>query len=185
MNQPYIKFAKLNPKAIIPSKKAGNSGYDVYACIEHDYYISPHTTRLIPTGIASEIALGWTFLLEERGSTGSKGIKRSAGVIDSNYRGEWFVALTNANEKTLIISVNPEKTKQYLLNVRAKKAKQKFGDKFDFERWLNRYYIIYPANKAIAQALFVFTPHVDPSEVSYEELSKTDRGGGKLGSSGK
>ena len=89
-------FAKVKPSAKIPKKRNEDAGYDIYACFDESYLvIDPGETKLIPTGIASAFDESKYIQLEERGSTGSKGIKRSAGVIDSGYRGEWFVALTN------------------------------------------------------------------------------------------
>src|SRR5574344_2505823 len=106
-----IKFAKTRPDAIIPTREEGNAGFDIYACFdENNLVINPLETKLIPTGIASACDNGFYFQAEERGSTGSKGIKKSAGVIDSSYRGEIFIAITNSTEHALIISKNPDKT---------------------------------------------------------------------------
>jgi len=44
---------------------------------------------------------------------GSKGIKKSAGVVDSGYRGEIFIAISNVNDK---FSIFGEKV-QYLEDV--------------------------------------------------------------------
>lgn len=101
-----IIFAKVKENAIIPSKEEENAGFDVYACWDgvekKDKIIKPHTTKLIPTGIACALPINYYFQVEERGSTGSKGIKKSAGVVDSGYRGEIFVAISNVNDKYLI-----------------------------------------------------------------------------------
>ena len=49
-----LYFAKVNPNAIIPSKRDEDGGYDVYACFDEDYMvIQPHETKLIPSGIAT------------------------------------------------------------------------------------------------------------------------------------
>ena len=101
-----IIFAKVKENAIIPSKEEENAGFDIYACWDgvekKDKIIKPHTTKLIPTGIACALPINYYFQVEERGSTGSKGIKKSAGVVDSGYRGEIFVAISNINDKYLI-----------------------------------------------------------------------------------
>ena len=100
-----VKFAKVRPDAKIPSKRVEDMGFDIYACFDEDYIvINPHETKLIPTGIASSCDAGYGFVLRERGSTGSKGIALRAGVIDSGYRSEWFVGLTNTTNKVLFIS---------------------------------------------------------------------------------
>lgn len=101
-----IVFAKVKEGAIIPSKEEENAGYDIYACWENvsksDKIIKPHQTKLIPTGIACALPINYYFQVEERGSTGSKGIKKSAGVIDSGYRGEIFIAISNINDRYLV-----------------------------------------------------------------------------------
>ena len=98
-----VKFAKVRPSAIIPIKRVEDAGYDIYACFDDDFKIIPaHSTMMIPTGIACALPIDYYFQVEERGSTGSKGIKKSAGVVDSGYRGEIFVAISNVNDKYLI-----------------------------------------------------------------------------------
>ena len=100
-----IRFAKLRPDARIPSKRDEDAGYDIYPCFDEDVFeIMPHESRMCPTGIASVIPKGYYMQIEERGSTGSIGLKRSAGVMDSGYRGEWFIVLTNSTNKPIRIS---------------------------------------------------------------------------------
>ena len=158
-----IKFAKVHPNAIIPSKRDEDMGFDIYACFDEDYIvINPHETKLIPTGIASACDSDYGFLLRERGSTGSKGIALRAGVIDSGYRNEWFVGLTNTTDNILYISKLNKKEHSV-------------------------YSIVYPYSKAIAQALIVPVPKTKIDELSYDELKaiKSERGMGALGSSNK
>ena len=163
-----IRFCKLKENATIPSKEKYNAGYDIYACFDEDYIeIPPHTTKLVGTGIASVIPTNYYMHICERGSTGSKGIKSSAGVIDSSYRGEWFMAVTNSNDIPLVI---------------AKKDVE-----LDFFCDVNEI-IIYPYEKALFQAIV----HSVHNELEVEEISvnnldnyKSERGCGKLGSSGK
>lgn len=106
MNESEILFAKVKESAIIPSKEEENAGFDIYACWEGlekaDKIMKPHSTKLIPTGIACALPINYYFQVEERGSTGSKGIKKSAGVVDSGYRGEIFIAISNVNNRYLI-----------------------------------------------------------------------------------
>ena len=160
-----IYWAKVRDTAIIPTKKDGDAGYDIYANFEQDYMmLNPFETRLIPTGIATRLDDGYYFQIEERGSTGSKGIKKSAGVIDSSYSGEWFIAITNCNDKPLVIT------------------KEENSNEF-----LSEDYIVYPYSKAIAQAVLHRVPKATSKVITYEELKNipTDRGDGALGSSGK
>ena len=93
-----ICFSRLREDAVVPSKRPEDAGYDIYACLETDFIkLEPLETRLIPTGIASACSPGYYFQLFERGSTGTRGIAQRCGVIDSGYRGEWFIPLTNLN----------------------------------------------------------------------------------------
>ena len=100
-----LVFAKVRPDAIIPTKEDENAGYDIYANFKEDYVvIPPQSTKLIPTGIASAMTDKYYLNVAERGSTGKIGMKYSAGIIDSGYRGEIFIALTNTNINEIIIS---------------------------------------------------------------------------------
>ena len=44
----------------------------------------------------------------ELGSTGTRGISQRCGVIDSGFRSEWMIPLTNLNKKPLVL-VKPGK----------------------------------------------------------------------------
>lgn len=99
-----VKFAKTKPNAIIPTKRLEDAGYDVYPCFDEDYIIiKPHTTVIIPTGIASACDTDYCFVLHERSSTGTKGMAQRCGIIDSGYRGEWGVPITNTNDVPIVI----------------------------------------------------------------------------------
>lgn len=178
-----IKFAKIRPNAIIPSKRDEDMGFDIYACFDEDYMIiKPHETKLIPTGIASACNPEWGFVLRERGSTGSKGIALRAGVIDSGYRNEWFVGLTNTTNKWLVIS---KVSIEEIVNNETQKTDNP-QRKFDINMRM-RDAIIYPYSKAIAQALVIPVPKAFVEEITYEELKtiESERGLGALGSSNK
>lgn len=159
-----IFFAKVRPDAIIPSKKEEDAGYDIYANFEDDVLIIPsHKTKMVPTGIASVCSPDFYFQLQERGSTGSKGIAQRCGVIDSGYRNEWFVPLTNTTHKTMYIS--------------------KLFNTYDEDEVS----IHYPYNKAIAQVVLLPVPKTEVIEMSYEDLKTviSERGMNCLGSSNK
>lgn len=169
-NNIFLKFIRLNKKAIIPSKNKGDAGLDIYPFFEEDYkVIKPHETVLIPTGLASIIPEGYYIQIQERGSTGSKGIKYSAGVIDSSYRGEWFLAVTNTNNIPVIIS------KFNLDNLPALK------------KMINEACIVYPYDKALFQGVVHKVEDIKVEETDVIELKncQTNRGDGKLGSSNK
>lgn len=158
-----IFFAKIRKTATIPSKEAENAGFDVYADFEESYkLIPPHETVLIPTGIASSCSPDYCFILKERSSTGIKGIAQRAGVIDSGYRGEWMIPITNVHEDWLCIA--KENVEIPDLNCR-----------------------VHPYSKAICQVLIVPVPQVNIIELPYDELKCIDsrRRDNGFGSSGK
>ena len=100
------------------------------------------------------------------------------GVIDSGYRGEIIIGINNTGNKTVVISKDIEKTKQVI--------KDTLGFAYS-EELIERTYIFYPYEKAIAQLILIPIPQVQTEEISYEELlqMESERGAGKLGSSGK
>ena len=164
-----IFFSKLHQDAIIPTKRREDAGYDVYANLQEPYIrLEPQQTALLATGIASACPEGYFFYFAERGSTGSKGIGQRCGVIDSGYRGEWFICLTNHN-CTPLYFVKPE----YEAEIAEQAAKEKA--------------IVYPANRAICQALVLPVPDTHVSEIPFEELKEisSERRDNKLGSSNK
>lgn len=163
----FIKFAKINENAVVPSKRKEDAGYDIYPCFEQRCIILfPHETKMIPTGIASACSEDYCFILKERGSTGTKGIAQRAGVIDSGYRGEWFIPITNTSDSHALVIGKSEYCEEYknATNV-----------------------LFYPYEKAICQAIPIRVCEIQSEEVSYDELVKikSERGTGALGSSNK
>lgn len=164
-----LYWAKIKEKAIIPTRESENAGYDIYACFEEDFMIvKPHETLLIPTGIAWACSEDFYLQIEERSSTGSKGIKKSAGVIDSGYRGEIKIAITNSRNIPLIFSALDEK----ILLEKYPECKK---------------CLIYPVSKAIAQGIVHRVEKMNEQVIDYEELTKisSNRGDKGWGSSGK
>lgn len=75
-----IKFAKVDERATIPSKEDEDAGYDIYAIFEDDVVVlKPNEVKMFGTGIASAFSSSYYFQVEERGSTGSIGLKKNAG----------------------------------------------------------------------------------------------------------
>ena len=165
-----VKFAKVRPTAKIPTKRVEDAGYDIYADFEEPFIlINPHETVMIPTGIASACDTDYCFVLKERGSTGTKGIAQRCGIIDSGYRDEWFVPITNTTDDYIMIAKSDDVNTDVFGSIPMKKI------------------IRYPYEKAICQALIIPVPTVDVEEYTYEELLAipSRRGMGALGSSGK
>ena len=156
-----LVFCRLRPSAIIPKKRSEDAGYDIYASFKDPAkYIPAHSTVLIPTGIAAAVSPKWYLNVAERGSTGSIGMKYSAGIIDSGYRGEIFIAITNTNDIPIIILKGAKEIEKYPS------------------------IIYYPYKKAIAQLLVHEVPQMNVHVVSKEEYHTipSRRGTGCLGS---
>lgn len=160
-----IYFAKTNSSVIIPNKREEDAGYDIYANFDEDYVIiEPHQTKMIPTKLITSFSDKYVMILKERGSTGSKGIGQRCGIIDSGFRGEIFVPLTNTTSNRIIIW---------------KEGMSLPSDGIGGT--------IYPYEKAICQAIMVKVPRLKTKEISPEEIReiKSERGESCLGQSGK
>ena len=155
-----IRFAKLREGAVIPSKRDEDSDFDLYACFEEEEFVIPaFSTRLIPTGLISAFDKSLGVKFEERGSnTKWCGIVQ-AGVIDSGYRGEWVCAMYNGNPVPVHISKAAAEVQRVLV----------------------------PYTKAICQFHVREIPPVAVRELTAEQIlaERSERGEGKLGSSGK
>lgn len=90
---------KLSPDAVLPSYGSDfAAGADLRACTKEPITIEPHDTKMIGTGLAMEIPEGYMGLIFARSGIASKrGLApaNKVGVVDSDYRGEFMVALHN------------------------------------------------------------------------------------------
>lgn len=103
-----INIKKLNNNSKIPTRGSTEAaGYDLYACIERPITIPAHSTEKIGTGLAIEIPDGYFGAIFARSGLSTKEGLRPAncvGCCDSDYRGEYIVALHNdTNEAKLIM----------------------------------------------------------------------------------
>jgi dUTP pyrophosphatase len=76
----------------------GSAGMDICAAVETDCIIKAGETALIPTGFAIAVPPGYEAQVRPRSGLAAKyqvGILNSPGTIDSDYRGEVKVILTN------------------------------------------------------------------------------------------
>lgn len=99
-----IEITKLRENAIIPKRGSDKAaGYDLYACLECDsVQIAPHTTVKIGTGLAIAVPDGYFGAVFARSGLAAKEGLRPAncvGVCDSDYRGEYIVALHNDSDE--------------------------------------------------------------------------------------
>jgi len=170
MEKPYLKIKRLEKKAIIPSKRSCDSGYDFYGIYQSDFVIlEPQKVLVVNTGIATEFPQDWTMIIKERSSTGKRTIATRSGVIDSNYRGEYKIVINNTGNKPIIFAKEIEGINLEIFLEENALEKTKV--------------IIYPQSKAIAQGILVYTPHVEVEVVKV--LNESIRGENGFGSSGK
>ena len=94
-----IHVKRLRPGAKLPTYgSAGAAGADLYACIEQSVTIQPGETVFIPTGLAMALPRGYVGLVYARSGLACKqdlAPANKVGVIDSDYRGEFMIALHN------------------------------------------------------------------------------------------
>lgn len=98
-----IKIKKLNNLAKMPSRGSSEAaGYDLYAAIKERIGIRPHSTVKIGTGLSFELPKETFAAIFPRSGIATKRGLRPAncvGVCDSDYRGEYIVALHNDTDK--------------------------------------------------------------------------------------
>ena len=113
-----IRVKKLRVNAVLPTYgSAEAAGADLYACLDEPMAILPGATVFIPTGIALEVPRGCAGLVYARSSLGTKrGLApaNKVGVIDSDYRGEIFVALLNHGKASQTIEPG-ERVAQFVI----------------------------------------------------------------------
>ena len=103
-----IAVKKLREGALLPTfGSAQAAGADLYACLEEPVTIQPGQTAFIPTGLAMELPRGYAGLIYARSGLACKrGLApaNKVGVVDSDYRGEFIVALHNHGTQPQTIS---------------------------------------------------------------------------------
>ncbi len=142
-----VEIKKVREGAVIPRYGSEYAaGADLYACTDGEVIIAAGETKVIPTGIALAIPVGYAGLIYARSGLATKSGLAPAnkvGVVDSDYRGEVMVALHNHSAESRAVNR---------------------GDR-------------------IAQ--LVIAPYLTAEFEECEDLSKTERGAGGFGSTGK
>lgn len=107
---PKVSIKKLKDYAVIPHKGSPYSaGYDLHAAVPYDVVIRPHETIKVGTGLCIEIPNGFFGGIFARSGLATKCGLRPAncvGVCDSDYRGEYIVALHNDSDRVVTIHPN-------------------------------------------------------------------------------
>lgn len=114
-----IKIKKIKENAVIPTRGSMQAaGYDLYACLETDKFdIAPHRTEKIGTGLSIAVPDGYFGAIFARSGLALKQGLRPAncvGVADSDYRGEYIVALHNDTDEIKTVE-NGERIAQLVI----------------------------------------------------------------------
>lgn len=87
----------------VPSRGSKEAaGLDLYAA--ESLVIGTGETKRVRLNIKSSFNPGWAACIWDRSGMGFKGIHRFAGLIDSDYRGEWGVVLHNTGLQEVTIN---------------------------------------------------------------------------------
>lgn len=99
-----VKIKKLNGNAVIPTRGSEKSaGYDLYACMENSVFVKPHETVVIGTGLSMELpdnTFGAIFARSSFASERGLAPANKVGICDSDYRGEYKIAIHNHSDRT-------------------------------------------------------------------------------------
>ena len=170
-----VRIKKLHENAIIPTyAKKGDAGMDLIA-VEKHYDI--HGCVVYKTGIAVEIPEGYVGLVFPRSSVSKVDLTltNSVGVIDSGYRGEIILKF-----KPALIFMSKEEN---LISTEDDIFHCADGVELPWDDRIPISAIDYKVGERIAQLIIMPHPHIEFEEV--DELTKTERGDGGFGSSGK
>ena len=103
-----IQIKKLKENAIIPTRGSDRAaGYDLYACLETEITIGAGETVKIGTGLSIAVPEGYSGAIFARSGLAAKEGLRPAncvGVADSDYRGEYIVALHNDSSISRVVT---------------------------------------------------------------------------------
>jgi dUTP pyrophosphatase len=98
-----LRVRRLEPGARVPvvAHPGEDLGYDVFAL--EGVVLAPRATVKVRTGIAVEAREPGTgtplgLLVRDRSSMAARGLATTGGVIDSGYRGEILIVMTNLGD---------------------------------------------------------------------------------------
>lgn len=103
-----LTFKKIDEKAIIPSRATKfSAGLDICACLNEPVILESGEIKMIPTGLTAmtdcdNVAL----LIYPRSGLSTKygvTLANCVGVVDSDYRGAWFIPLINNGKQPFTV----------------------------------------------------------------------------------
>lgn len=102
-----LKVKRLRPGVVLPRRATpGSAGLDLSAAIDAPVEVRHGEVAKIPTGIAIQLDPGYVCLVFGRSGLAVKqGVApvNAVGVVDSDYRGEVIVGLTNLSDEAYTI----------------------------------------------------------------------------------
>ena len=108
MEEVNIKVKRLSNHSTLPTRgSAAAAGYDLYASLEEPIEIPAHSTVKIPTDLAFELPEGtFAAIFARSGLATNEGLRPAncVGVCDSDYRGNYIVALHNDTDENRLVS---------------------------------------------------------------------------------
>lgn len=98
-----LQIKKLREDAILPAfARKGDAGFDLVSC--ETVELQPGERKTVPTGVSIAIPEHHVGFIMDRGGVAlNKGLHCMAGVVDSNYRGEWKIVMVNLNKEATIV----------------------------------------------------------------------------------
>jgi dUTP pyrophosphatase len=101
-----VRVKRLHADALLPHYahlgETGDLAADLYSVEE--MVLSSGETKAVSTGIAIALPPGFGAVVEDRSGLATKGISTVGGIIDTGYRGELKVLLTNMSNENFTIT---------------------------------------------------------------------------------
>jgi dUTP pyrophosphatase len=102
-----VKRFDASQDIALPSYESeGAAGLDLRAAVDRELTLQPGEIRLVPTGLAISLPLGYEAQIRPRSGLALKhgvGMVNSPGTIDSDYRGEIGLILINWGKAPFVI----------------------------------------------------------------------------------
>lgn len=120
VNSVIVKVINKSNNPLPQYKTPEAAGMDLMAFItgDEEIVIKPQETKLINTGLFIELPTGWEAQVRSRSGLAAMEnvfVLNSPGTIDSDYRGEIRVILTNLGDKEFIVHTG-DRIAQMVLN---------------------------------------------------------------------
>jgi dUTP pyrophosphatase len=169
-----VRVKRLHADAVIPKyAHEYDAGFDLVAV--EDVIIEPGETKLVPTGLAFQIPIGYEIQIRPRSGVSLKTklrVSNAPGTIDSQYRGEVKVIVDNIRQR-YIDEDGEEYVTRTLDTINSSTEVSEF--------FTEGTYIIRKGDK-IAQGVLAEVPRAN--FVVVDELDETTRGESGFGSTG-